>query len=385
MQGIERGYLDAAIGAVLAANANLLVANVEEALSHAELYGKGDTLGLDAWPEITIMEELAKFDRNAIVITEERSAVVPMYSEGSDPRNVHTFFISDPTDRSCQFAEFLGAAPDKKVSVADMVRTSGMVSSWESKFGSPIAITGAFSAITCVRGAAPIFSVKLNYITQVLFVACSAGIFEFPLPLHTDAYYGKISFNDVCSDGRHVLFSNGSHDVAGGNRRFVTFLGKSGYAENFQSSHLVRNEEQERLLAYANPGGPSRVLYLTNLQPAADPIGFILANGEKVGEWVHWIPYVIHGKQTGDASEPALVMFEIHQDRPQTKDGVLMATPPSYSVFRAMPDGKTVLDVARFAQFPNPSRLRSTLLVCLSGNRSMTPIMRQYGYRQILF
>ncbi|OGY31509.1 MAG: hypothetical protein A2805_01635 [Candidatus Andersenbacteria bacterium RIFCSPHIGHO2_01_FULL_46_36] len=85
MQGIERGYLNASIRAVLSANANLLEASVEEALSHAQLYGKPDTLGLDAWPEITIMDSLALFDANAIVITEERSAAIPKYSNGTDP------------------------------------------------------------------------------------------------------------------------------------------------------------------------------------------------------------------------------------------------------------------------------------------------------------
>lgn len=385
MQGIERGYLNAAIRAVLSANTNLLEASVEEALSHAQLYGKADTLGLDAWPEITIMDSLALFDANAIVITEERSAVIPKYSNGEDPRNVRTFFISDPTDRSRQLSEFLATATDKKVTVAQMVRSNEAHALWEDRFGAPVSITGAFSAITCVRGAVPIFSVKVNYLTQTLFVACSAGIFEFQLPSHTEPAYVKIKIEDVRTDGKRVLFAD-HRDVTGeGNKRFVTFLGKSGYAENFQSSRLIREEDKERLLAYGNPGGPSRVLYLTELQSKHEPVGFILANGEKVGEWVHWIPYVTHGRVTGDNSEPALLMFEIHQDCPQTKDGVLMATPPSYSVFREMPDGKMVLDVAHFSKFDNPSRLRSTLLVCLSGNRSMTPIMRQYGYRQIVF
>src|SRR3989344_2903585 len=175
MQGIERGYLNAAIRAVLSANANLLEASVEEALSHAQLYGKADTLGLDAWPEITIMDSLALFDANAIVITEERSAVIPKYSNGDDPRNVRTFFISDPTDRSRQLSEFLETATDKKAAVAQMVRSSEAHALWEERFGAPVSITGAFSAITCVRGAVPIFSVKVNYLTQALFVACSAG------------------------------------------------------------------------------------------------------------------------------------------------------------------------------------------------------------------
>src|SRR3989344_725130 len=385
MQGIERGYLNASIRAVLSANANLLEASVEEALSHAQLYGKPDTLGLDAWPEITIMDSLALFDANAIVITEERSAAIPKYSNGTDPRNVRTFFISDPTDRSLQFSKFLETAPDKKITVGKMVHSPEAYQAWEASFGAPVTVTGAFSAITCVRGAVPICSVKVNYITQTLFVACSAGIFEFALPSHTEASYGRLKIEDVRDGGKKVLFVKHRDTGGEGSKRFVTFLGKSGYAENFRSSRLVRDEDRERLLAYGNPGGPSRVLYLTDLLPQNEPIGFILANGEKVGEWVHWIPYVTHAKVPGDDSEPALLMFEIHQDCPQTKDGVLMATPPSYSVFREMPDGKMVLDVAHFAKFENPSRLRSTLLVCPSSNRSMTPIMRQYGYRQIVF
>ncbi len=384
MHGIVKGYLNAAITAVLQANRNLLGSSVGEALSPAELYGKSDTLGLDAWPEISIIQTLNEHDPQAIVITEEKSGRISTYSNGPDPRGVRTFFISDPTDRSTPFAEFLGNITDKNKLVEDVVRQENTHALWEKSWGSPVSITGAFSAITCVRGAVPIFSVKLNYITQTLFIACSAGIFKFQVPSPKEPRYQRITIDDVRSEGERVLFADYNDMDTAQDKRYITFLGKSGYRENFVESRLVRDEDRERLLAYANPGGPSRALYLTQLQPKDQPIGFILANGEKVGEWIHWIPYVIYGRRTEDSGEPALLMFEIHQDRPQMKDGVLMATNPAYSIFLETPTGM-VIDATQFARFPNPSKVRSTLLVCLSNNRSVTPIMRQYGYRQIIF
>ena len=155
-------------------------------------------------------------------------------------------------------------------------------------------------------------------------------------------------------------------------RRFVTFMGKEGYKENLLDSKLMTEADLDRSAHERFAGGPLRILYLSALQPANKPIGFILANGEKIGEWIHWLPFIHFARTEGDQNEPALRIFEVYQDRPWTKDGVLMATPPGYSIFRpySESDSRIVIDVGQFSHFPNPSRIRSTTLPTIPAKSS---------------
>ena len=161
-------------------------------------------------------------------------------------------------------------------------------------------------------------------------------------------------------------------------------MGKSGYRENFLDSRLIDEKDLSDLLHYHLPGGPLRILYLSTFQPDDDPIGFILANGEKITEWIHWLPFVRFAQKENDQSELALKLYEVYQDRPWTKDGVLMSTPPAYSIFRkASNDSRMVIDVNRFADFSNPSKIRSTLLIAPRNNHWATRVVNQFGYRPI--
>jgi hypothetical protein len=172
-------------------------------------------------------------------------------------------------------------------------------------------------------------------------------------------------------------------------RKFVTFLGKEGYRENLVASRLVDEKVLETMLHYGLPGGPLRVLYLSGLQATkpSEQVGFILANGEKIGEWIHWLPFVRFARDHHDASVPALRLFEVYQDRPGTKDGVLMATPPIYSPFQPYSenDSRMVIDVNGLSRYPNPSKVRATLIVAPHDNRMATRAVSQYGYRHIVF
>lgn len=340
---------------------------------------------MDAGPEIIICQELGAYDAGAVVITEEigsRGARVDNDTfRPNDPQTFRTVFISDPTDRSNQLKEFLAGLP-KEMKIGAIFGSSRAKTIWESKFGSPCSITGATSAISCVRRGVPIFSVIINYITQEMMVSCAAGNRILKLPAERQV---PIDLNYVLIHGKNLLFPN-----IGGRKcmqKFVTFLGdtgKVGYRENFLDSGFMTEAQIAANLYYDKPGGPSRVLYLSSLQPRHSTIGFVLANGEKIGEWIHWLSFVQFARSEHDDSRPALIVYEVFQDRPWTKEGVLMSTPREYSVFREY-GGKLYIDTSRLLGTLNPSKLRSTLIVAPFDNRWVVRFSSQSGYRAIRF
>lgn len=386
MTGIEKDLCNATIDAVLAAYYTLSDASVNEALRKvARRYGKGDTLGLDAMPEITIENRLHQYDPSAIFITEETAPKeklsIKLYN---DPRQFKTVFISDPTDRTEQFAQFLELFKGTKKTVGEAVRSAESKTRWEADYGTPATITGSSSAVSCVYHGKPIFSVTVNYITEQLVVACSRGIHYMHLPQAATTF----TLDTLMSKGLGLCFRTIDRSDPVAVRRFVTFLGKEGYFNNLKDSGLMETEaELKAAIHYDLPGGPLRILYLSPLQQKEKPIGFVLANGEKVGEWVHWLPFIRFGRSREDQGTPTLRLFEIFQEQPHTKDkGVLMSTPPAYSIFRDYGgESGMVIDVNRFPSYENPSRIRSTLIVTPSNNDWATRVVNEYGYREIKF
>lgn len=385
MQGVEISHLNAALTALLKAYYDFRHSVVGEALQSITAYGKRDTLGMDAGPEITIGEELRAYDAGAVVITEEAGSKGIKLSDTfrpNDPQTFRTVFISDPTDRSNQLREFLGQFP-KRTKIGDIFKNPGTEAKWEIKFGSPASITGATSAISCVRRGIPIFAVIINYITQELMVSCAAGNRILKLPNERP---DAMDLKHVRTNGKLLTFPGIDGDVRV-MQRFVTFLGdagKTGYRENFIDSKFMNERQMAKFLHYEKPGGPSRILYLSSLQPSSTPIGFVLANGEKIGEWIHWLPFVQFARSVNDDSQPALILYEVFQGRPWTKEGVLMSTPPNYSVFREY-GGKFFIDTSWLLKMPNPSQLRSTLIIAPYDNRWAVRSSSQSGYRPIKF
>jgi len=392
MQGVEISHLNIAISAGLKAYYDFRHSTVEDALRPVAAYGNKktkDTLGMDAGPEITICEELGRYDAGAVVVTEEigsRGMRISDTFRPNDPQTFRTVFICDPTDRSNQLKEFLGGFP-KGRKIGDILGDAKAVRKWEEKFGSPVSITGATSAISCVRRGVPIFAVIVNYITQELVVSCAAGNRILTLPKERPH---ALDLEYVLMHGKLIIFPG--IDGMKSMRRFVTFLGdtgKVGYKENFIDSGLMSETDMsqkrmQELLHYGKPGGPSRVLYLSSVQPRETPVGFILANGEKIGEWIHWLSFVQFARSQNDDSQPALILYEVFQDRPWTKEGVLMSTPPNYSVFREY-EGRLYIDTSWLLRMPNPSQLRSTLIVAPYDNRWAVRSSSQFGYRPIRF
>ena len=382
MQGVEMGHCNAAIEAIIAAYYGFLSSTAAEGLRIISAYGKSDTLGMDAMPEITIIEHLKRFDKYAVVITEETgSQKYAHFSGEDDPRKFRTIFISDPTDRSAQIKKLLESVADKSQRIGDIVKKKYTKSQWVKQFGGPAEITGGSSAITCIRRGVPLFAVMVNYITQQFFLSCSAGNYVYSLPEKKPV----LTVDFIRSHGKRLYFRGLDSNRSAEAQRFVTFMGKTGYRENLVASKLMDDEEIGKYLHYDLPGGPLRVLYLSTLQPANKQIGFILSNGEKIGEWIHWLPFIRFARKEDDQGEPALRLFEVYQDRPYTRDGILMSTPPAYSIFKPVRenDSKMVIDVSKFGSFSNPSTVRATLIATPFDNDWATRIVNQYGYRAI--
>jgi hypothetical protein len=384
MEGIEISHLNVAIKAALTAYYDLRHSTVEEALHPVDAYGKKDTLGMDAGPEITICEILKGYDSGSVVVTEEIGQKGIDFSSTFRPNEPHTFrtvFICDPTDRSNQLKAFLAGFP-KETKIGKIFEDPNTKEKWEKEFSSPASITGATSAISCVRHGVPIFAVIVNYVTQELVVSCASGNRILKLP---DNRPDLVDMNFVCLNGELLSFPSINGEIKS-MRKFVTFLGDSGkigYNENFADSGLLDKNQMSEFLHYGKPGGPSRILYLSSLQ-LTTPIGFILANGEKIGEWIHWLPFIQFACNQNDSSQPALILYEVFQDRPWTKEGILMSTPPNYSIFREY-DGKLYVDTSWLLRMPNPSQLRSTLIVAPYDNRWAVRASSQSGYRSIRF
>ncbi len=388
MQGVEISHFNAALKAGLIAYYDLLHMKIEEALRPISAYGKKDTLGMDSGPEITICEELAHYDSGAAVITEEIGSRLSFsYSDLLRFMKHITVFIIDPTDRSNQLKAFLRLFTNKKMEIGEIIRNPETIKKWEKSCGSPAAITGATSAISCVRKGLPIFTVIINYITQQLMISCAAGNRILDLPESRPDKMIDLDF--ILKNGKSFSFPiiNSRLNNQDNMQKFVTFLGdtgKAGYEENFVASGFIPKEEMNKFIHYGKPGGPSRALYLSSLQPKKKPVGFVLANGEKIGEWIHWLTFLRFAKSDTDDSQPALVLYEISQNNPWTKEGILMSTPPNYSIFKEH-NGLFYIDTNQLLQMPNPSKLRGTLMLANKDNRWAKRYSRQLGYREIVF
>ncbi len=248
-------------------------------------------------------------------------------------------------------------------------------------FEAPVSITGATSAITGVRKSEVIFSVILNYITQTIFVATPSGIFCLDLPDFDDNKLDLINLDYIFKKGKELKFLSATEmcKTADKSKRVVTFLGKDLYQENFNNSRIFL-EDAKPFLHHTNPGGPSRILYLSELQKSHGPIGFILANGEKIGEWIHWLAFAKFAKTI--SGQNALDVFEITVTHPMYRDGILMTPSPAYSIFREQ-DRQYYLDVSRLKYYDKPSTFRAMLVVTQSDNDIIEYIMKQHVYRQI--
>jgi len=389
MQGIEQKYCDVCINALVGAWRELMEATAAETLRKVP-YGKGDTLGLDAITEITIRNRLECFDGHAILITEELDDQAHRrWPTDSDPIKQPLMFFSDPTDRSIQLEKFLKkiSQSDQTAKVGELMAACDPIKIWEAAFEcpeSPATITGSVGAITCSRKGEIVFSVILNYISATIYVATDIGVYWCKLRSFSDQKNEEITLAEIIDNGQILRFP-GTRDLGYSPddcKRFVTFLGaqgKTGYLENFNDSRLfVKNPEQ--FVHHRAPAGPPRPLYLSELQKGHGPVGFILANGEKIGEWMHWLAFVKHARSKNGGH--ALRAYEIALERPWTKNGMLMSTSPAYSLF-CETKGKGYFDISRLRNFERPSQFRCMMVVVPHDNEHIMNILEQHQYREI--
>ncbi len=386
MYGIEESYCDAIIQALLLANLDLMERPIKDALQRATFQGKDDTLVLDHIPESSIVERLKKFDQYAYIYTEERgkdanrqATSVPV--EYQKPK---VFFVSDPTDRSTELRKFLNSYSDHGAKVWDAITENEAIEKWEDSYSGPASVTGACSAITCLRWGLPICTGILNYLTQTLVLACSAGVFRINLELgYSRSYVDKFHFETISKQGDRLEFPAVNPVFE---KQYTAFMGNDHYIRNLQDAELFELVEDLSLhLHYDRPSGPSRILYLSTLQPLDEGVGFIIANGEKVVEWVHWLSFVRFLQHAEDHNKAAFHLYELHPQRPWTRDGILMSTSPLYSVFQEIEKKQMVINTSQLMNMSNPSQFRSTLLVIPSDNDTVQTMVRRHRNRQIEF
>jgi hypothetical protein len=387
MQGIEREYCNVCINALIGAWQELMEVSFVETLRNVR-YGKGDTLGLDAIPELNISRRLKDFDQHSILITEELDDLAHRrWPTGSDPITQPLMFFCDPTDRSHQLNSFFSAVSKEKLllKVGTVMKDCNPEEVWEKMFEAPVSITGATGAITCVRKGEVVFSVIFNYITSTVIVATDLGIYWHKFEDFSALRNVKITLDDIVREGKALGFP-GIRDLGyslDDCRHFVTFLGsekKMGYKENFKDS-MIFVDDPNGFLHHSQPPGPPRVLYLSEFQKDNGPIGFILSNGEKIGEWMHWLSFVKYAKNNNGGR--ALKVFEISLERPWTKEGMLMSTSVPYSVFCENDEGERYLDISRLRNFLHPSHFRSMIVVLPYDNERIIHVMEQHQYREV--
>lgn len=395
MKAIEIFYANACINAALAARHDLLNMPLHRAVNKSR-YGKSDTLGLDGVPEITIRQYVSKVSGDAILITEESDE--QFSAHWSEMGGAPPIFTSDPTDRSAQFKSFLnliGKNHLESTKVGDLLYTVDRQAMWCEMFTGqtpaetpelPLTIVSPTCAVTCILHGQPLFTAIVNYLADCIYIAGPMGAWQFRLPDYRNpTAVADIDLKFILNHGEKITFPS-SKDVCANDaeaRRCTTFLGKSGYQENFDATAVFLGENPRDFIHHQKPGGPTRILYLSELQRGHGPIGFVMSNGEKIGEFIHWLTFIAYCKTDGD--DRSLSLFEVSIDRPWTKEGILMSTSPPYSIFRECPDGRHhFLDMRRLRKFKHPSHFRSTIVVTQEDNSAVRAIMGTNNYREII-
>lgn len=332
--GLHVAYLATAIAALSKAREAIVRLSPAEAQEAA--FGKGDSSRVDVVAEHSIVATLLAFDPRATVLSEERGAVIP------DPAYATTLtWCLDPVDRSRALhavlrdssAETLG---ELFVSEEFPLRGAG-------------ASMGAVSAI--VRGEV-LFSCLLDYASGTLFVAFPGLVVSCPVSRARTA-------DELALHGEPIGFSDD-----GAAEGVVTYVGDrddprhAARCRVFTELGLLKRDMPGR--AFATPGGPGRVLYMCNdvAINGGDQARMVVACGERLGEFVHWMPFLSNSK--------VLTVYELWCR--EFVGDVLVAPPPGYSVIRGLGEAGVRVDVERLLRLPVPHHYRGGIAVARAGS-----------------
>ncbi len=339
MEGIDVAYLRTSMDALIEARRILLLKSPKEALRRAA--GKGDTKMFDAITESAITGRLRRFDGRCAVFTEEGNVT----DDGRGGAGQACFFI-DPLDRSKPFADTLAAADDQCDAIADLVGDEDY----------PLrGLLAPYGSISFVREGQITFNVMIDYQSGELFVACRAMT--------------KHGHLERCPDPERMV-SLGEDITFGprGGSDFVCFVGEKGTRKgDLYAQHLLdlpfRGEGNEPQPIYAEPGGPARILYLASRPDLefGQEVACVLSNGEKICEWFGWLAYV-------SFSNSQLAVYELYAQKLSSRDMILLAPPPNYSLFTVSDDYRCSLNLDRITMLDIPVYYRSALVVAHEGS-----------------
>jgi len=375
IKGIDEFYCNIIVSSLLEAYELVKQTSIMELLKESE-YGKSDTIRFDSFPETSIKRDLAEADPDLILITEEQDDAQDKIKNWHSRDVGPVVCIGDPTDRSWHLENFFGGLgkEQQKKKFCSWKNEEG-IKEWEDFAGGEAMVSGGVSALTVIRKGIPICSAIINYITGDLYVACEKGRRFLNIAKLPYSDFKWITLEKVFNDGEVINFSFKRDWEFEDYKRFVSYAGKEQYKKHLNNCQIFLEDPQEKIV-YKNPGGPTRILYLSDLWDSR--VGFILANGEKIIEWIHWIPFIASGSE--------FRVFEIFFENAWTKYGILTATSRAYSIFEYSSEKNSyLLNIQKIKDHPFPARYRSTLLVAPKENRFISSIMETNEYTELKF
>ncbi|MBI1928277.1 hypothetical protein HYR99_29035 [Candidatus Poribacteria bacterium] len=345
---------------------------------------KPGALILDLVPEKFIWETLKKNFKDAAIVSEESKWTD---EERDCDQEASVWFVCDPLDVSRDLEKFLKAdAANLTKTVADVLYAPNARQLWnklkrsdeKKRKNIPTIVTGSTSALTCIRDGLPEFSITFNHITKEVVLASDKGIVK--CSALTSGKLKDLTIQEVLSAGKVDFLPLSSRVPAKEEREqayknFVAFTEGEDYQDNFAAARLCRPNKTSHC---KKPTGPPRPLYLSTLH-STPVIGYIASNGEKIGEWIHWLPYVRFAKD--QQKNPILKLYEIMHGQPckHEKTDVLMSPNANQSLFKEVSEvnpGRYRLAcerlVARDSSSPlynRPGLFRTTLVVAPRDNQ----------------
>lgn len=382
MIGIEQQYVNLMIRAAVNAHSGLMTTPTGD-LANPVNPGKADTLLMDWKTETRIRKTIKEYDDKIILVTEEaepKRVEWPLYT---DQQSRDVVMICDPIDRSKFFQKLVNKLKkdNEKKSIEELYESVDVVRVWEEEIAEkPSIITGATTAISCLVGGKVLASVIVNHIDRCIFLAVPAGIYMHTLIMPAEQLK-SLSSGTIVKRGEqvHLLPSDEVCSSPKDKSRFVAYMGKSGYPENLNASMIYIGDCMEHI-HHKEPGGPSRILYLSNLQKSYGPVGAVVSNGEKITEWIHWLSFAKYGKDVN--GNQAVKIYEVANMQANVKDGVLMSCHPTYSIFTQREEW-SFLDIPFLRRFVASSHYRAMLVVVASDNDEIIDAMNVHGYREV--